>query len=89
MGTDHHNVEFWFSSCLFCPKGVHTFALNNFFMSNKLEANKRERKKKVNACVAFHQMAEHGRNELQQLGSKKGEKQKQVVYAQQYYTDCR
>lgn len=46
-------------------------------------------KKKVNACVAFHQMAEHGRNELQQLGSKKGGKQKQVVYAQQYYTDCR
>lgn len=34
-------------------------------------------------------MAEHGRNELQQLGSKKGGKQKQVVYAQQYYTDCR
>lgn len=32
-------------------------------MSDKLEADKRERE--ANACVALHQTTEHGRNELQ------------------------
>lgn len=44
MGTDYHNVEFWFSSCLLHPKSVHTFALYHFFMSDKLEADKRGKK---------------------------------------------
>lgn len=33
-------------------------------MSDKLEADKRERRE-ANVCVALHQMTEHGRNELQ------------------------
>lgn len=57
-------VEFWFSSCLFHPKGMHTFTLNIFFMSGKLEADKRERRE-ANAWVALYQMTEHGRNEFQ------------------------
>lgn len=57
-------VEFWFSSCLFHPRGMHTFTLNIFFVSDKLKADERERRE-ANACVALHQVTEHGRNELQ------------------------
>lgn len=42
----------------------------NISLSDKLETDKRKRRE-ANACVALHQMTEHGRNELQYLGSKK------------------
>lgn len=45
-------------------------------MSDKLEADKRERRE-ANACFALHLMTEHGKKELQQLGSKKKKSVKQ------------
>lgn len=45
MGPVYHNVELWFRSCLLLPKGVCTFALSPVFMTDKLEADKRESKK--------------------------------------------
>lgn len=50
-------------------------------MSDKLEADKRERRE-ANACFTLHLMTEHAKKELQQLGSKKKKKckAKGVVY---------
>lgn len=75
MGTYYHNAEFWFNSCLFHPKGVHIFALNHFFMSDKLEADKRERKE-VNACVAFTRWQNVAEMSYSNWDPKKGGKQK-------------
>lgn len=70
MGTDHHRRILVYLLGFFHPKGMHTFTPNFFSCLTSWKLIK-EKEEKPNACFALHQMTEHGKKELQQLGSKK------------------
>lgn len=80
MGTDYHHKILLYPPGFFSSKRNAYIYTVFFFMSDKLEADKRERRE-ANACFTLHLMTEHGKKELQQLGSKKKKcKAKGVVY---------